>query len=285
MDTRHGLPRFYTSGKYACVYCGEKEADTDDHTPPRSLLLPPLPSYAKTLPSCQACNQAFSWDEETVKAFVTALSDHPELGRGSARGRDTLEALKRDKRRESLIEASRDAAGRYRITPEISAAFCRVVAKSVRGLYHALYDDLRPLSDFTILSIDDARRTDRESMVDDIRPPRVRDITDQPLPPVSESMRSRVRVVTMDVMPIGGGQPTRIEQVWELVRDQPVDWIEYQTSVFVFGFVERESGGAACVIELWRTLLISVAAPWPGARGHLRRGRKNPFSRGMTHAQ
>lgn len=45
-----------------CIFCGNV-AETREHAPSKVFLLPPLPTYLPTVPSCYKCNNSFSSDE------------------------------------------------------------------------------------------------------------------------------------------------------------------------------------------------------------------------------
>jgi hypothetical protein len=47
-----------------CVYCNERDNETDDHVPPKSFYPKPRPSNLITVPSCLLCNQGLGKDEE-----------------------------------------------------------------------------------------------------------------------------------------------------------------------------------------------------------------------------
>lgn len=49
--------------KGLCYSCGDSDAETKDHVPPKALLDKPFPFLA-TVPSCKACNNDFSLDED-----------------------------------------------------------------------------------------------------------------------------------------------------------------------------------------------------------------------------
>lgn len=53
-----------------CVYCGAAPGVTADHVPPKAFFPKPRPSNLTTVPSCWACNQIASRDEEY---FLAAL--------------------------------------------------------------------------------------------------------------------------------------------------------------------------------------------------------------------
>jgi hypothetical protein len=149
-------------------------------------------------------------------------------------------------------------------------------------LFYGLYQCFVPKDQLRILSVEDQRFVTRDTVADRLRASPLRDITDAPLPELTpKGWLVREPVYFIELHPVGPGSegkaPTR--RVFHLVRDTPVEWIEYQPSIFTFGVVKREDGGAACILDLWETLVVAVAAPWPDRRGPMRRGKKNPFSR------
>lgn len=94
--------------KNECVYCGTMENLTRDHAVPKSFFPEPRPSNLITVPSCRACNESFSLDEEyclTKLVLRDDLSDHPnvpylltKIFRGFEKGKKGrfLLALRRD---------------------------------------------------------------------------------------------------------------------------------------------------------------------------------------------
>jgi hypothetical protein len=103
------------------------------------------------------------------------------------------------------------------------------------------------------------------------------DITDEPISEISpRSWHGRQPVVIMKLQPQSGGPAEN--RVFRLKRETAVEWQSIQ-DVFKFAFVKHETEDIVCVLNLWETLLIAVAAPWPDGRGPMRRGKKNPDSR------
>jgi len=277
MDTRSQFPDSPLFGWKACVYCG-CEAETNDHAPPRCFLRRPLPSNLITLPACKSCNSGFSFDENVVKALIALTSTHPDLVSEREPGGRIERALTRDARLKSILENARRADGNFELAGELLASFDRVMKKTVQGLFFGLYERLVPRDQIEVLLISDQRFATPDQVVDQIRPPQFRDITDEPLPeitPASWPVREPVFFVTLQ--PESGAQP--VQRLFRLIRETPVVWEDFGPDVFRFGFVKSESGRAVCVIDLWKTLVVAVAAPWPDGRGPLRRGCKNPRSR------
>lgn len=272
MNTRSPLP--YSR---RCVYCGGT-ADTNDHAPPKCLLRRPLPSNLITLPACEACNSGYSFDENVVRTLLALTSGHPELVAERQPGGRTDRALARDTRLRSLLAGCRRADGAYELTGEVLRSFDRVLKKVAQGLFFGLYERFVPRDQLELLLVTDQQSTTPEQVVDQVRPPQFRDITDEPLPdltPSSWPMREPVFFLTLQ--PEDGSEP--VQRLFRLIRDTPVEWVEFQPSIFRFGFVKSENCGAVCVLDLWKSIVAAVSAPWPDSRGPLRRGRKNPLSR------
>ena len=55
-----------------CVYCGKYRPLSRDHIPPANLFSAPRPGDLITVPSCDACNNAASKDDEYFRLAVTA---------------------------------------------------------------------------------------------------------------------------------------------------------------------------------------------------------------------
>lgn len=55
-----------------CIYCGA-EPDSREHVPSRVLLEKPFPENLPVVPSCRACNNSFSLDEEYCAALLDCL--------------------------------------------------------------------------------------------------------------------------------------------------------------------------------------------------------------------
>ncbi len=71
-------------GSDKCVLCGDKDATTSDHIPPRGLFLPDVRQDLISVPSCAACNNGASEDDEYFRNIVSTLAgagSHPEARR------------------------------------------------------------------------------------------------------------------------------------------------------------------------------------------------------------
>jgi hypothetical protein len=53
-----------------CVYCGSDKDLTDDHVPPKLLLMPPYPPNLLTVPACLPCNKSFQKDDEYTRTML-----------------------------------------------------------------------------------------------------------------------------------------------------------------------------------------------------------------------
>src|SRR4051812_45143873 len=64
-----------------CVYCGQL-ATTGDHIPPASLFASPRPNNLIKVPSCKACNDGASKDDEYFRVQLALREDmrgHPDV--------------------------------------------------------------------------------------------------------------------------------------------------------------------------------------------------------------
>ena len=277
MNTRSKLPDAPLFGGKRCVYCS-KAATTSDHTPPKCLLQRPLPSNLITLPACQECNTGFSFDEEVVRAILTLVSSHPDLVAERESGGRLDRSLERNGKLRAVLEQSRQSDGGCAWTDEVLLSFQRVFRKTVQGLFYGLYERLVPAEEVRLLRVEDHRHITPEDLVAQLRPSPLRDITDEPLSEVTpSSWHSREPVLMFKLQPVSGGAP--IERVFRLVRETQTKWETIQPRVFRYAFVEQEGEATVCVIDLWDTLLIALAAPWPSARGPLRGTKRNSASR------
>lgn len=277
MNTRSRLPEIPLFGGKRCVYCPDP-ATTNDHAPPRCLLRRPLPSNLLTLPACSNCNTGFSFDENVVRALLTLVSTHPDLvtERGPT-GRLTR-ALERDRKLRGILERSRQPDGNYGLTDELLSSLHSVFRKTVQGLFYGLYGRLVAPAELTLLRIENSRFVSAEAVAEELRPSPLMDLTDEAVSEITpSSWHSREPVIVLKLRPVAGGPP--VDRILRLKRETPIEWVEFQPGIFRFAFVKREGADAACVFELWDTLIVTISSPWPDDRGPLRRGRSNSLSR------
>jgi len=209
--------------------------------------------------------------------IICLISSHPDLVTERNLGGSVFRALKRNARLRTLVAAQK-RGDNYEISGELLEHFTRVFQKTTQGVFYALYRKLLPVERITLTSIADRRLVTPEQMLNEIRPSPFRDITDEPLPEIREhGWVCTQPIFITEMQSLTGGDPVR--RIFRLVRETPVEWVEYLPGAFRFAFVEKEGGGGVFIFDLWETLLASVATPWPGGRGPLRRGRRNRFSR------
>jgi hypothetical protein len=270
MDTRSELDG-------TCVYCGAI-ADTNDHVPPQCLLDRPLPSNLLTLPACKRCNNQYSPHENLVRAIIGLVGVHEKLVAERQHDGRLFRALERDAKLRGQIDAARRDDGAIQLVGDVGLAFDTVFKKTARGLFWGLYGRLVPIEDLFLHMVSDQRFQTVDSVITEIRPSPLEDITDKPMSEISpNSWHTRQPVFFMKLAPAGGGAPQ--QRIFRLVRETAVDWICYQEGIFRVGFVKSKEGKAACVFDLWKSITVVVTAPWPDGRGPIRKGKKNPFSR------
>lgn len=132
-----------------CVYCGNKQASTVDHVPPKCFFPKPRPSNLITVPACWRCNVALEKDEE----FFLATFMFSEAGRTPAgkalwtekmsrvyfRGRGVGNTIRKRMKR---VAITTPCGIYYREGFALDIDYKRlenVVIKIVRGLYYHEY--------------------------------------------------------------------------------------------------------------------------------------------------
>lgn len=186
-------------------------------------------------------------------------------------------AIERDVRLRAIIEDARNLDGNYELKGDLRDHFQQVATKTVQGVFYGLYGRFVPRAEVTLTRVADRRLVTPEELAGELRPSPLRDITDGPFPEITPSgWAVRDPLIFLTFRPLDGGEP--IERACRLVRQPPVEWIQYQPTFFQFGFVKGDDGRALCIIDLWETLLIAASAPWPDRRGPLRRRRGSSAS-------
>lgn len=150
----------------SCIYCG-RPADTRDHAPPRLLLERPFPSPLTTVPSCRACNQGFSSDEEYFRVLLAQVGVTPKLSCLISAGGAVDRALTRSERLARRIDDALTVgpAGRLTIAPE-HARVNRVLSKVAHGLFVSRYHRNPGINGFHALGL-------FPFGIEDLRPPGV----------------------------------------------------------------------------------------------------------------
>ena len=147
------------AGKYSpgtlCVHCGEAEATTADHVPPKSLF-PKGTTGLITVPSCQACNQGDSSDDEYLRNMVVSRKGIGDR----ADAQDMVEAMRRSLLREEQ-KRLRDATlkgiattekwsrgvllGRKTTYEADIGRMARVIERTIKGLYWYHFNAILPV--------------------------------------------------------------------------------------------------------------------------------------------
>jgi hypothetical protein len=64
------MKRGASASRDRCIYCGADKDLTDDHVPPKLLLMRPYPENLITVPACEICNQSFQKDDEYMRTML-----------------------------------------------------------------------------------------------------------------------------------------------------------------------------------------------------------------------
>ena len=123
-----------------CIYCGA-HATTRDHVPPKLLLDRPFPQNLQTVPSCRACNNDASLDEQYLLVLLGHVSSSPSIQAKLAPGGLIDRTLSRSPAlEERLLQALDvdDETGNPIIRPEMHRV-SRIVQKVATGLFALRY--------------------------------------------------------------------------------------------------------------------------------------------------
>ncbi|HEX6533042.1 MAG TPA: hypothetical protein VF041_00510 [Gemmatimonadaceae bacterium] len=122
-----------------CIYCGQL-ANTHDHAPPKLLMTRPYPPNMITVPSCRACNQGASLDEEYFRILLAHVGTSPGLTSLMQPGGAVDRALSRATKLANRIDRALGVSdgGQPYIQPEVERVH-RVLEKTVHGLYVSRY--------------------------------------------------------------------------------------------------------------------------------------------------
>jgi hypothetical protein len=148
-----------------CVYCG-RQATTKDHVVPRCLLEKPYPPNLPTVPSCRACNQSYSKDEEYFLAVMAQSGFVPSLTKKVDEGGVVDRMLQRSGGLDAHFAQSMkvDKDGRVFIVPD-EIGIANVTRKVAFGLYCFRYKPkfVPHLDDF--ISLKPVHELDRSNFI------------------------------------------------------------------------------------------------------------------------
>ena len=128
-----------------CAICGEREGNTRDHVPPKSIFPRPRPGNLVTVPACAECNNGASDYDDLFKVFLSMqAAGNSEIARRLFQERTvrTLErnqALLSEIRKESRaveVVSSRGATETRTGVLWNSQAHHSVIERTIRGLYY-----------------------------------------------------------------------------------------------------------------------------------------------------
>ncbi len=143
-----------------CAICGEREATTRDHVPPKAIFPRPRPNNLITVPACRECNNSASDYDDLFKVF---LSMQAAGNNDIARRLFVEKTLRTLERNQSLLERIREESRQLEIINENgqietrtgvlwnSVAHDAVIERAIRGLY--FHHSGNPLPRDVVLSV------------------------------------------------------------------------------------------------------------------------------------
>ena len=84
-------------GQGICGICGQRDATTNDHVPPRGIFCPPRPSNLIRVPACRPCNSGASGLDERFRVYL-GLHVSRSAATGSRLYDEALRSLRHNRR-------------------------------------------------------------------------------------------------------------------------------------------------------------------------------------------
>lgn len=140
--------------KRICAICGNNEATTFDHLPPKSIFPKPRPDNLITVPSCAECNNGASDLDETFRLYLALHVGNLDDEIASAYFHEAIRTFEHNKKLQREILGSAEPIdfatpsgiyiGQGMKVLWNSTAHDAVIGRIVRGLYFHHFDEVLP---------------------------------------------------------------------------------------------------------------------------------------------
>lgn len=119
-----------------CVLCGERNATTKEHVPPRSIFPKPRPSDLITVPACFNCNNDSSQTDESFKVHLGmhVWNDEPAMRTLDHNSKLKAEIISKIKPVQ-VLDANDQVVGEVHLSLWDRNAHSVTIEKCVKGLY------------------------------------------------------------------------------------------------------------------------------------------------------
>jgi hypothetical protein len=236
-----------------CVYCGSV-AESSDHTPPRCLLPPKLPSnlQAMTVPACKECNNGYSNDELRAAAMICTVS-FTEADMEAVRvGGWIHNALERDNALKGFINSRLRQDGMFMVDQDAVDVLTRVAKKTGTGLLFYEFGRIIRPDNLEVIAVEHSKTCNPSALIESHRR------NDSGFAEVTPSGRELER----QVMALSGLAPRHMPK-----------WKVHIKEVFEYMFIKRSNDKLLCAMIFHDALTVLLECPWPSEAGPRRVGK------------
>jgi hypothetical protein len=253
MNPGKWIPKLPLFGTPICVYCGGS-ADTSDHTPPRCFLPKKFPTnvQAMTVPSCVACNAAFSGDEQRAAVVICTVSFTNEDRAAVAEGGWVHSAIRQDRQLGEFIRNRLGPDGVFHADNAVIETLSRVMKKTAAGLLFFEFGRLIHPSALNLVALEHVKNVH---------------------PMVLAELHRRDDSFWAEVTPSGRELERQVLATCGYLSPYMPKWRVYIPEVFEYMFLRRSNKKLLCGMKFHDAITVLLECPWPSEAGPRRTGK------------
>ncbi len=204
------------------------------------------------MPSCAACNAAYSYDEQRAAAVISTISFTAEDRAAVAKGGLIHSAMKQDKALEQFIHDRLGPDGMFRADDAVIDTLSRVVKKTAAGLLFFEFGRLIHPDCLTMIALEHTKNVH---------------------PTILMELHRRNDSSWAEVTPSGRELERQVLAACGYVSPHSPKWRVYIPEVFEYAFLRRSNKRLLCGMNLHEALAVLLECPWPSESGPLRKSK------------